>query len=393
MEVIIFRWSTLIQLVSLLIIAAFFVALARSRPDVKLRYWIVGWFCNAVALSVTVSYWVVQPDSDLIQTVLFALYMGGKTAFVAFLVLGAWELKGHSRPPKLKLVLVGLVVYTVLGSYFVDGIDPLGVVQQAVVGLGFAFGAWIVARGSIGAGMGWLLAGFLARSVLSFIESASYAVSLLPKGLFEESFYSGVALFSASHSAIDSGTEWSIAFGLVLALNHRTQSQLNDYNQSLLEAQSELRRVADRDPLTGLDNRRALRTSLRAVQSEGATLLFFDLDGFKSINDRFGHKAGDECLRVFANALRDCFRLQDTVARYSGDEFLVVARGLEPKAIDDRLERLRKGLDSRQHGQPRIKFSVGIAELAPGGHPEEALDAADREMYEAKATGNQSKPR
>ena len=113
----------------------------------------------------------------------------------------------------------------------------------------------------------------------------------------------------------DGGAEWLIALGCVLALSDRVQRELRQTNESLLEAQEDLRRVADRDPLTALDNRRTLPGALRSVQPEGALILFFDLDGFKQINDSYGHHAGDLCLKRFAEALRESFRPRDFVVR------------------------------------------------------------------------------
>jgi diguanylate cyclase (GGDEF)-like protein len=135
--------------------------------------------------------------------------------------------------------------------------------------------------------------------------------------------------------------------------------------------------------LTALDNRRSLPEIFRAVQPQGALLLFFDLDGFKAVNDRLGHQAGDECLRRFAAQLRDGFRPGDALVRYAGDEFLVVASGLDPAAARERVARMRERLLAGDG--PPIRFSVGMAELPPGGHPETALKAADESMYEAKS--------
>jgi len=122
----------------------------------------------------------------------------------------------------------------------------------------------------------------------------------------------------------------------------------------------------------------------RAVQPRGALLLFFDLDDFKKINDLRGHAAGDACLKVFANALRDSFRPDDHVIRYGGDEFLVVANGLDTAAAHARIDEVRKRMQRAGGGELVCKFSVGMAELAPGGHPEAALELADARMYKAK---------
>src|SRR5262249_6275831 len=150
-----------------------------------------------------------------------------------------------------------------------------------------------------------------------------------------------VPSFLSAHSSIDSGVEWLIALGCVIAVSEKVQRELRQANEDLLSAQADLRRLADRDPLTALANRRALPEALRAVQPEGALLLFFDLDGFKQINDQLGHHVGDLCLKRFADALRECFRPSDCLVRYAGDEFVVVAPGLHGTGVAERLARLR----------------------------------------------------
>lgn len=141
----------------------------------------------------------------------------------------------------------------------------------------------------------------------------------------------------------------------------------------------------DVDSLTGLASRRTLPAIMRAAQPHGAALLFVDLNGFKAINDLHGHQAGDEALRRFAQALRDGFRSQDAVARYAGDEFVVVAQGMSRVEIMARVERIEEHLRSASYQQPAIRFAAGFADFAQGSDPEEALRIADQAMYEAKA--------
>lgn len=387
MDLLIWRWSTAVQMTSLLMIAVFFTALTRSVRLAELRWWIAAWIINLAALGIAVSFWLFQPQQAWVLTLLRGLYMGTKAAYVLFLIQGAWTLKRPgSRLLPMPVALTALVVYTVAGALLVEGIALLGVVQQAVVGLLFAVGVVVTARRPIEGGIMWLITGFAIRSVLGFVESASYAVELFPKETFSATFYSRAATFSAAHSSFDSGAEWLVALGCVLALSERTQRELRKYNQDLLTAQESLRQIADHDSLTALANRRTLPAVFRAVQPQGATLLFFDLDDFKAINDLHGHHIGDECLKRFADGLRECFRPDDALIRYAGDEFLVVASGLDAGSIKSRLERLRTRLYlSSQGRRPEIGFSVGVAELPAGGHPDAALKAADDAMYRAKA--------
>jgi diguanylate cyclase (GGDEF)-like protein len=96
---------------------------------------------------------------------------------------------------------------------------------------------------------------------------------------------------------------------------------------------------------------------------------------------------GDECLKRFAAALRESFRPGDRLIRYAGDEFLVVAAGLDEASSRVRLDQLRERLRWGVSGGPPIAFSVGLAALDPGGVPEDAVAAADASMYAAKAEG------
>jgi diguanylate cyclase (GGDEF)-like protein len=193
-----------------------------------------------------------------------------------------------------------------------------------------------------------------------------------------------IALFVSASSLFDTAVEWLIVLGCVLAYADRTRRQLQDANHDLVMAQMDLRRLADRDPLTALVNRRSLPEIFRSVQPHGALLLFFDLDGFKQINDMHGHTTGDACLKTFAIALRESFRPDDHVIRYGGDEFLVVARGLDSAGARSRVDELEMRLARSTPTAVMIGFSVGMAELPPGGQPEAALEAADAQMYKAK---------
>lgn len=158
------------------------------------------------------------------------------------------------------------------------------------------------------------------------------------------------------------------------------------------------REIAQRDALTGLYNRAALRDALGAgleqAAREGGTLalMVLDLDGFKPVNDQFGHAAGDQLLIHLAHTLRHMARESDTVARLGGDEFALLCPQLRgEEAIRHVCDRIVRGIAEIEcsHNQQRpVRASVGVA-LYPshGVAVDELLAAADRAMYQSKREG------
>jgi len=389
MELLLWRWSTTAQITSALMIAVFFVALTRSMRRVEMRPWVYAWLANLAALLVTSIFWIAQPSSQAAFIAIRGAYLFGKTMFIVLLVAGAWGfVRSRQNVIVSRGVLAGVIVYSFVFAFVLDTIDKLGVFQSAVIGCLLGAGAirLLVKRVP---GARWLAAGFAIRAVLAFIETFAYGTRIIPTKRLSES---AIGIVLASHSSFDTGAEWVIALGCVLILYRTIQQELTQSNIDLTAAQEVLQELVDHDPLTGLSNRRALPDVLRSIAPTGATILFFDLNDFKGINDSYGHQVGDECLRRFARVLQASFRPDDQVIRYAGDEFVVVAQSADPSQVLDRVEGVRERLKFDRTDGPPIKFSVGNAYLPPNGDAEDALRAADQAMYREKS-GNRRRLR
>ncbi|MEY2424265.1 MAG: hypothetical protein QOI95_4332 [Acidimicrobiaceae bacterium] len=151
-----------------------------------------------------------------------------------------------------------------------------------------------------------------------------------------------------------------------------------------------LRRRASHDPLTGLMNREALDAFLHAAITEYPDQLligFVDLDGFKSVNDTFDHAIGDRVLAAIADRFRRAFRSDDVVARYGGDEFVIVCRveNIGSDIITSGVERALAEPVAWEGGSWNAKASIGIARVEPEDDVTDLLRRADRNMYLMKA--------
>lgn len=194
------------------------------------------------------------------------------------------------------------------------------------------------------------------------------------------------------------GTLAILGVALIISiLDLRLESHTAMLAISLAKANEELTYLTLHDNLTKLPNRALLEDRLSHAidiayrEGRGFAVMFMDLDGFKAVNDAYGHHAGDRLLFEVAQRLTNTIRKQDTIARTGGDEFVLIANLREPQVAailaDKLLSTLREPFKIDDH-ELRISSSIGIAMYPSDGHTShDLLSHADAAMYHAKALG------
>lgn len=185
---------------------------------------------------------------------------------------------------------------------------------------------------------------------------------------------------------------------LIVLARVRNHLQLQKANRALKAANEELTRLATTDFLTGVWNRRHFlelgRAEVARLRRNGRSFgtVMLDVDHFKSVNDTYGHDAGDEVLKTLAQACVDRLRTVDVVGRLGGEEFAMILPETDPAGAKLTVERLRQDLSSlsvdTDSGEINFTVSIGLTSVIdPDDTIEHALKRADEALYEAKGSG------
>ena len=161
--------------------------------------------------------------------------------------------------------------------------------------------------------------------------------------------------------------------------------------------EEELRRLATKDPLTGINNRRNFLDLAQIEMNRSKryehpfSLIMLDIDHFKNVNDTYGHSAGDEVLKEFCGICLKAIRESDIMGRLGGEEFVVALMECDKNAVMIMAERIRKAIASHKmligSEEIRITTSVGVAQAQPDCDLKSMLERADRALYQAKEKG------
>lgn len=347
--------------------------------------------------------------TDALQRVRLAqalLAMGLMAAGVAAMHWFVWIGVAAARPVWVWTVvtLAGMAVfYALIRSGWSRRLDdPSMTVPQMV----YSIASGAVAYALLGAGRGGvfpILMVILMFGMFIATPGQMRAVSLYAVGLF------GVVMAAMAWRhpavyvpAIEFGHFVMVAtmlpaVSILAARLARMRQRARRQRAELKEALARIRELATRDELTGLINRRHMQQLMeqehrRCVRSgQVFCLAVIDIDHFKPVNDRHGHAGGDEVLRAVAQETARHLRISDVLARWGGEEFVLMmpdARAVLARTgaerLRERIEALRVAVRGEEIG---VTLSIGLAEHHAGESVAQTLERADQALYEAKAQG------
>ena len=371
------RLSIAVQFAMVMCLFGYFLLLWQMVKLREVRLWTLAWLADAVALAAVFihAYAAIPPFGHRMTLV---LYLAGKATFAIFIVSGA---RRHLRPgvePRMSPLFFTLFIagWSLILGLAVPSLWQGQLAESALVGVVLIGGGITVLRhprSSVSRWLGWAM---LVEGVL-FLHSAALLVPALWGNRF------GFAYLNYS-SFFDAWAELMLALACIAVIADRREELLHYANRELLQSQQRLSRLVDTDPLTNLSNRRSLRKTMDSVIDTGGTFIFIDINHLKQVNDLFGHRVGDTTLQRLANLVVEQFRPEDHVIRWGGDEFLVVAPGMDQVSAKARVAAIREALKHPADDCPPFSIAAGIAELFPGGDPASALEEADRRMFAEK---------
>jgi diguanylate cyclase (GGDEF)-like protein len=374
------RLAAAVQLAVVMCLVGYFALLARLVDLREVRQWRLAWLADLGALAAVLLHsFAGMPE--LGHRLSLVAWLAGKTLFALFIVAGA---RRHLLPGAVALVSPRKIAAFVAAWSLTLGLGVpelwhAQLAESALLALLFLAAGLTVLRNPrsrISRWLGWAM-------VVEGLYFAWMAVLILP-GLWGNAAGFGVL------AATGFGEAWAdlmLGLACIAVVTDQREEQLHYANRELLESHERLGRLVDTDPLTALASRRHLRRALDAVRTGGGALVFIDVNRLRDINALFGQPIGDHSLQRLARLISRHFRAEDHLIRWGGDEFLVVAPGMDEGSARTRVAAIREELGQPARELPPLSIAAGVAPLEAGADAAAALEEADRRMVADKPGG------
>lgn len=354
------------------------IALLASH-DQRLRLRLVQWIIASLVYLGSALWLITGIIQGWMSTAAFYPWLG----FVSLiLVTGYASLRSgwteRFRDPSISVWQLSMGVLAVTWGYLICG--PMRTSALFPLMVIFAFGAFT---------LHWRQIAFLTLFALASLVAAVVIRSASPDWM------PAPADITALRVDINNVLLLTVVLPALAVISVRLSAlrqKLRNQREALGQALAEVERLAVTDELTGIANRRSMNTLLdrsTALSTRHLTsfsVVIIDLDHFKSINDTFGHPAGDAVIKTFARLASAELRNTDMIARWGGEEFLVLLVGNKVD-FSCPLERIRTAVRNNCLDARPVTFSAGIAHHRPGETTEQLLARADIALYEAKTAG------
>ncbi len=382
----------IVQFAGIFLITLLSVFLKRSLKSVTLNYWAMAWGSLAVSLLCLLGGFVT-PGASLF---LFSGYFFFEYVFCFFLIAGCRNYAFNAAVTKRFLlwlvpaaILAGVLASTgkdINNYFFLHALALSVLFITALYVLAFtkksrkrSFGLQVFRAGLV-----LLTIDFLHYFVLFGLRQTQYAVPL-PE------------IYLTYNSLIDLVIEVLLGFGMIIVLLEKVILESEKANRKLQAAHFQLEQLAQTDPLTTAFNRHAFYSFIQKQHEKKSIrgcVCVLDIDSLKPINDIYGHSVGDLAIRAVATEIRALIRADDLLFRWGGDEFFVIMVGMNRELADLRFATLESSLMNLQfHGMEEkitVGVSYGIAEFGHFSEMENAIAAADAEMYKQKTEHKQA---
>lgn len=379
----------LVQATGALLMAGMCAALLRTVRRDPLTYWSVGW----VALFVALEWLWLANYFHVFERAGQSVYLFGEYLFAYLVIAGCRSQTAGGRPGRreLWLIPVGVGLAAWLPMFGGGDFNVFFAVHTLIYAYLF-FASFRILGSKVpnprsGMGVRVMRLALLALT----IHYAHYAPLFALSGLGVVSVSTPYLAYAPLYDLI---LQFMLMFGMVMVATGDTQHELEAANSALGRALDRLETMAQIDPLTSTLNRHAFsswaedpeRRKQRTIRGCAA---FVDLDDLKTLNDRYGHPAGDAALQALATQLWSCLRPEDLLFRWGGDEFLILFFSASEREAQERLAPLQDKLRrTNLRGVPEpidLAASIGFAPFADIATLDGVIAAADSAMYRTKA--------
>lgn len=381
LNVILNKWAISVQISIVLVMVLVFIALWKNFARKVVLSWMLAWIFNLVGL---LAIYAVLMGSDYFSNqsfrAIYLIYALCKIWFAILLVHGMNRYLNRNvvlTKKSLQLAIISIVFVLTIFFLKINTLQ-IQIIVYTIVGVIFA-----------AAGIYHLIVSNKhKRLVLPLMFCIEGSVFLHHAwALYPTLFGAAVPSYMSHISFLDSISELFLGITCLFAIVYRVIEDYQHSNNEMELAQQSLRQLVDNDPLTGLWNRRKLEDFINQQNNKG-TLIYIDVDDFKTINDTWGHSAGDACLQRIATCLRQVLTSQSGLFRLGGDEFLAVIPDIDDHQLSLSLAQLKSELSLASKTTPSISISVGIQVLNKKIDFNQALKLADENMYKAKNEPN-----